>query len=69
MPCIVLRKPTGEERRIDQNVAYFKEDDEEISGVDWECGKPFDVPVVVPALKQVFRKCSNCGEMGIYEST
>jgi hypothetical protein len=62
MACIILKGPLGQ-RLIPENTTYRKLDDEEIVGVEWLCGpQPSSPPID-------FRRCSSCGELGIYEST
>jgi len=63
MACIILKGPDGE-RVIVENTPYRKTPDEEIIGINWDCG-----PQPQMMVPQRYRKCSNCGELGIYEST
>jgi hypothetical protein len=66
MACFLLRTPEGQERWMADNEPYRRLPGEYIveGVVDWNCGpQPGPQPMVV------FKKCSNCGELGIYEST
>jgi|SoiMethySBSTD1v2_1073268.scaffolds.fasta_scaffold14539_7 hypothetical protein len=66
MACFLLRTPEGAERWMAEHEAYRLQPGEFIveGMIDWNCGpNPGPQPMVV------FRKCSNCGELGIYEST
>jgi hypothetical protein len=63
MPCIILKSPQGE-RLVEQGKPYKRLPGEERAGIDWQCGAP-----VAGARQIVFRKCSSCGEKGVYEYT
>lgn len=66
MACFLLRDPEGNERWQAEGEVYRRKPGEFIVEgiVDWNCGPN---PISVPYIE--FRKCSNCGEKGVYEST
>ena len=59
MACVILSSG----RSIPENTPYTTQAGEVIVGVDWTCG------TITGSSVMHFRKCSNCGELGIYEST
>jgi hypothetical protein len=65
MACIILKGPTGQ-RLIPENTPYRLLDDEALVGIEWACGPQLPGDAGIPTM---FRKCSSCGELGVYEST
>lgn len=69
MACLVVESERG--KRLvpegpDGNVTGVQSD-EKIIGVDWDCQGQFNPTVFNPSIN--FRTCSNCGQLGVYEST
>lgn len=69
MACFLLRGPNGERWMAEQE-PYRKLPGEEIvpGVIDWRCG-PNQLVGQSSWADYPFRKCSNCGQPGIYEST
>ena len=66
MACFLLRGPCGD-RWVPEMEPYTKDPDEYIveGMIDWQCG-----PLQVSNPPYIeYRKCSSCGELGVYEST
>jgi hypothetical protein len=63
MACFLLRGPDGE-RWIEELEPYRLGAYEHIvpGVIRWDCGPN-------PTPPQTYRKCSSCGELGVYEST
>ena len=64
MACFLLRSPAGE-RWMEEQVNYTLLPGEAIvaGAINWNCGRN------ATPNTQHYRKCSGCGELGIYEST
>lgn len=66
MACFLLRGPDGE-RWVEEQSAYRLFPGESIvpGAIKWECG-PNQEPEV-DWSKYKWRKCSNCGQLGVYQ--
>lgn len=70
MACFLLRGPDGERWMPEQQTYRMLPGEQIVPGqIMWDCG-----PQTVSGQQEYwatypFRKCSSCGELGIYEST
>lgn len=68
MACFLLRGPEGE-RWIEEQQTYRLLPGEAIvpGAIKWACGPNQEDIIQIDWSTYKFRKCSGCGEMGVYE--
>jgi hypothetical protein len=70
MACFLLRGPTGERWMPEQEPYRLLPDEAIVPGmIRWDCGPNQCADQQAEWATYPFRKCSNCGELGVYEST